>query len=153
MSEIQESTPPFMPEQTPYLFCETVQARLSGYQQDSHKLYFLWDNEAKLCDGFGKEIGKLHLPNKETRDRFPENVNGDEAGLQVDIVAVCRLKRCSKTWDRGKWKTRLPIFREDLYLVLWVEWKDGVAYRVASGEVIASEWERLDLEKVSLVLG
>ncbi|CVL05332.1 related to tol protein [Fusarium mangiferae] len=153
VSEIQESTPPFMPEQTPYLFCETVQARLSGYQQDSHKLYFLWDNEAKLCDGFGKEIGKLHLPNEETRDRFPENVNGDEAGLQVDIVAVCRLKRCSKTWDRGKWKTRLPIFREDLYLVLWVEWKDGVAYRVASGEVIASEWESLDLEKVSLVLG
>lgn len=153
VSDIQESTPPFMPEQTPYLFCETVQARLSGYQQDSHKLYSLWHNEAKLCDGFGKDIGKLHLPNEETRDRFPENVNGDEAGLQVDIVAVCRLKRCSKTWDRGKWKTRLPIFREDLYLVLWVEWKDGVAYRVASGEVIASEWERLDLEKVSLVLG
>ncbi|KAG4273222.1 hypothetical protein FPRO04_09828 [Fusarium proliferatum] len=153
VSEIQESTPPFMPEQIPYLFCETVQARLSGYQQDSDKLYFLWDNEAKLCDRLGKDIGKLHLPNKETRNRFPENVNGDETGLQVDIVAVCRLKRCSKTWDREKWKTRLPVFREDLYLVLWVEWKDGVAYRVASGEVIASEWERLDPEKVSLVLG
>ncbi|EWG53257.1 hypothetical protein FVEG_17082 [Fusarium verticillioides 7600] len=38
VSEIQESTPPFMPEQTPNLFCETVQARLSGYQQDSDKL-------------------------------------------------------------------------------------------------------------------
>ncbi|RKL31592.1 hypothetical protein BFJ72_g10996 [Fusarium proliferatum] len=153
VSEIQESTPPFMPEQTPYLFCETVQARLSGYQQDSDKLFFLWDNEAKLCDRLGKDIGKLHLPNKETRDRFPENVNGDEAGLQVDIVAVCRLKRCSKIWDREKWKRRLPVFREDLYLVLWVEWKDGVAYRLASGEVIASEWERLELQKVSLVLG
>lgn len=153
VSEIQESTPPFMPEQTPYLFCETVQARLSGYQQDSHKLFFLWDNEAKLCDRFGKDIGKLHLPNKETRDRFPENVNGDEAGLQVDTVAVCRLKRCSKTWDREKWKTRLPVFRGDLYLVLWVEWKDGIAYRLASGEVIASDWEGLELQKVSLVLG
>ncbi|KAL5614030.1 hypothetical protein FOVSG1_003093 [Fusarium oxysporum f. sp. vasinfectum] len=153
VSKIQESTPPFMPEQTQYLFCETSQARLSGYQQDSVKLQYSWDNEAKLCDGLGKDIGKLHLPNEETRDRFPENVNGGETGLQVDIVAVCRLKRCSKTWDREDWETRLPITKEDLYLVLWVEWKDGVAYRLASGEVIASEWESLDLEKVSLVLG
>ncbi|KAF4503256.1 heterokaryon incompatibility [Fusarium agapanthi] len=78
VSEIKESTPPFMPEQTPYLFCETAQARLSGYQQDSDKLYFLWDNEAKLCDRdrLGKVIGKLHLPNEEMRDRFPENANG-----------------------------------------------------------------------------
>ncbi|KAH7143282.1 hypothetical protein DER46DRAFT_640226 [Fusarium sp. MPI-SDFR-AT-0072] len=131
VSEIQESTPPFMPEHTQYLFCETAQ----------------------LCDRLGKDIGKLHLPNKETRDRFPENVKGGETGLQVDIVAVCRLERCSKTWDREHWETRLPIFKEDLYLVLWVEWKDGVAYRVASGEVIASEWESLDVERVSLILG
>ncbi|KAI7760945.1 hypothetical protein LZL87_012098 [Fusarium oxysporum] len=153
VSEIQESTPPFMPEHTQYLFCETAQVRLSGYQQDSDKLQFLWDNEAKLCDRLGKDIGKLHLPNKETRDRFPENVKGGETGLQVDIVAVCRLERYSKTWDREHWETRLPIFKEDLYIVLWVEWKDGVAYRVASGEVIASEWESLDVERVSLILG
>ncbi|KAI3581692.1 hypothetical protein IWW34DRAFT_847882 [Fusarium oxysporum f. sp. albedinis] len=53
VSEIQESTPPFMPEQTQYFFCETSQARLSGYQQDSVKLQYSWDNEAKLCDGLG----------------------------------------------------------------------------------------------------
>lgn len=80
-------------------------------------------------------------------------MNGGETGLQVDIIAVCRLKRCSKTWDRVDWETRLPITKENLYLVLWVEWKDGVVYRLASGDVIASEWESLDLEKVSLVLG
>ncbi|KAH7201509.1 hypothetical protein DER44DRAFT_870315 [Fusarium oxysporum] len=153
VSEIQESTAPFMSEQTPYLFCERVQARLSGYQQDSDKLQYPGDNESKLCDRLGKDIEKLHLPNKETRDRFPENVNGAEIGLPVDIVAVCRMKRCSKTWDREHWETRLLIFKEDLYLVLWVEWKGSIAYRVASGEVIAAEWENLDLEKVSLVLG
>ncbi|KAF4429638.1 Heterokaryon incompatibility [Fusarium acutatum] len=87
VSAIQESTPPFMPEQTPYLFCETVQATLSGYQQDFDKPYFLWDNEAKFCDRLGKVIGKLHLPNKETRDRFSENVNEGDIGLQVDVVA------------------------------------------------------------------
>ncbi|KAF5549076.1 heterokaryon incompatibility protein [Fusarium mexicanum] len=153
VTKIQESTAPFMPEQTPYLFCETVQARLSGYQQDPDNIPFLWDHEAKLCDRLGKAIGKLHLPKKETKDRFPEKVKACEMGLPVDIVAVCKLKRCSKTWDRERWETRLPIFKEDLYLVLWVEWKDGGEYRVASGEVIASKWESLDLQKVSLVLG
>ncbi|EWZ94174.1 hypothetical protein FOWG_04542 [Fusarium oxysporum f. sp. lycopersici MN25] len=117
-----------MPEQTPYLFCETAQARLLGYQQDSDKLQYLRDNEAKLCDRLGKDIGKLHLPNKKTRDLFPEKLSGAEAGLQVDIVSVWRLKICPKTWDREHWQTRLPIFKEDLYLVLWVEWKDGAAY-------------------------
>uniref|UniRef100_A0A0D2Y9P3 Heterokaryon incompatibility domain-containing protein n=1 Tax=Fusarium oxysporum (strain Fo5176) TaxID=660025 RepID=A0A0D2Y9P3_FUSOF len=57
VGEIQESTPPFTPEQTQYLFCEASQARLSGYQQDSVKLQYSWDNEAKLCDGLGKDIG------------------------------------------------------------------------------------------------
>ncbi|KAF5566809.1 heterokaryon incompatibility protein [Fusarium napiforme] len=153
VNEIQESTPPFMPEQTPYLFCETVQARLSGHQQDPDKLYMPWDNEAKLCDRFGKYIGRLDLHNKETRDRFPEKVTEGEKGLQVDIVAVCRLKRRSMPWSQEHWETRLPLSEKDLYLVLWVEWKDGVAYRLASGEVIAAEWESLDLQKVSLVLG
>jgi hypothetical protein len=41
-------------------------------------------------------------------------------------------------------ETRLSIFKEDLYLVLWVEWKDGIAYQVASGEVIAAKWENLE---------
>ncbi|KAF5555927.1 hypothetical protein FPHYL_8111 [Fusarium phyllophilum] len=99
VNEIQESTPPFMPEQTPYLFCETAQATLSG-----------------LSTGSGEAI----LP----------------VGKRSKAL-------------RQAWK----VYREDLYLVLWVEWKDGVAYRVASGEVIASEWEILDLQKVSLVLG
>jgi hypothetical protein len=142
-----------MPEQTQYLFCDTVQARLLGYQQDSDQLQYLWDNEAKLCNKFGNVIGKLHLLNKDSRDRFPENANGTEAGLPVDIVAVCRLKRCSKTWHREEMESRLPLIKEDLHHVLWVECKDGVAYRLASGEVIAAEWENLDPEKVSLVLG
>jgi hypothetical protein len=41
----------------------------------------------------------------------------------------------------------------DVYNVLWVERKDGVAYRLAGGKVDKAEWETLDLELVSLVLG
>ncbi|KAI8713546.1 HET domain-containing protein [Fusarium sp. LHS14.1] len=152
VGDIQESTPPFMPEQTEYLFCVTVRAQLSGYQQDSHQLQYSCELEAKLCYGLGKAVGKLHLNNKDSWDLFPECVDGSETGLPVDVVAVCKLKRYSKTWNRAERSVGLPLIKEELYLVLWVEWKDGVAYRLASGEVIAAEWEKLDLEGVSLIL-
>jgi hypothetical protein len=42
---------------------------------------------------------------------------------------------------------------EDGHVVLWVEWKDGVAYRLASGKVKTEEWEKLDTESVDLILG
>lgn len=42
---------------------------------------------------------------------------------------------------------------EDRYNLLWVEWKDGVAYRFASGNVIAEEWKKLDTIAIDLVLG
>lgn len=37
--------------------------------------------------------------------------------------------------------------------VLWVEWRDGIACRRASGEVDAMAWEDSGPESVSLVLG
>ncbi|KAH7116418.1 hypothetical protein EDB81DRAFT_873324 [Dactylonectria macrodidyma] len=88
VTDIQESTPPFTPEQTQYLFCETNKARLY-----------------------------------------------------------------SKTWNEDRKMYDLPLTKKTTYVVLWVEWKDGVAYRLASGQVREAEWDKLDREKVSLILG
>ncbi|PMD40949.1 HET-domain-containing protein [Hyaloscypha variabilis F] len=41
----------------------------------------------------------------------------------------------------------------EFYNVLWVEWKDGIAYRKALGRVMKSAWEAQDLEWIDLVLG
>ncbi|KAM0344842.1 hypothetical protein ACHAPU_007224 [Fusarium lateritium] len=151
VNEIHVSTPPSMPEQTQYLFCDTVQARVTGYHQESADLGFPWDQEFRLYNKLGKQIGQLHPLNQDLRDRFPKY--GAGLGLPIDVVAVCKLKTCFKAWDSEKKEYGFQVIRKDLYLVLWIEWVNGVAHRLASGKVGAAEWESLELERVSLVLG
>lgn len=67
-------------------------------------------------------------------------------------MAVCKLKTYSEIEDEETTPFSEPLTK-DTYLILWVEWEDGIAYRVASGEAIAEEWEKLDLKTVSLILG
>lgn len=64
------------------------------------------------------------------------------------------VRRKSKKWmeQQSKWDPHTIDIRET-YEVLWVEWEDGVAYRLASGRVAKEAWEEADLEDVSLVLG
>ncbi|RBR23801.1 uncharacterized protein FIESC28_03417 [Fusarium coffeatum] len=152
VNSIQDWTGPSMPEQTRYLFCETVTATLHGFREDTDILVRNSRSlEASLFNSSGTKIGILDLVNEESRDRFPKHADGSEAGLPVDVVAVCKLKTYSETED-GEPCAFKPLSK-DTYLILWVEWEDGIAYRVASGEVIAEEWEKLDLKTASLVLG
>ncbi|POR31388.1 Uncharacterized protein TPAR_08365 [Tolypocladium paradoxum] len=146
VADIQKSTPPFMPEQTLYLFCETTRVRLWGHQA-GHR------NVVILCNSFGENIGSLHLHNDESLALFPQVVAEGETGLPVELVAVYRSTVYSKTWNSTKKIYDLPLKKDEAYAVLWIEWKDGVAYRLASGKVRAKEWEKLDLEKLSLILG
>ncbi|KAH6879461.1 heterokaryon incompatibility protein-domain-containing protein [Thelonectria olida] len=146
VTDIQESTPPFTPEQTPYLFCETKAARLFGHQADT-------GNIVVLCNHLKEDIGSLHLHNEESLAPFPKTVAEGETGLPVELVAVYKSKRYSKTWNKEKQAYDLPLREEEKYVVLWIEWKSGVAFRLASGQVNAADWEKLDLEEVSLVLG
>lgn len=44
----------------------------------------------------------------------------------------------------------LPVRRSERYTVLWVEWKEGVAYRLGSGHVRAEGWDRLRKEQVGV---
>ncbi|KAG6357227.1 hypothetical protein INS49_015105 [Diaporthe citri] len=51
------------------------------------------------------------------------------------------------TWPSDEDKTR-----HECYFVLYVQWKNGIAERQASGKVFAKAWERHE-EDVDLVLG
>lgn len=57
------------------------------------------------------------------------------------------------TWDQQIQRHTLPLKKWEEYTVLWVEWVDGVAYRLACGQVDKTAWEGLVLENVSLILG
>lgn len=144
--EIQESTQPFMPDQTPYLCCETHRAHVVTFQAGK-------GNDATLYSGQDKVIGTLHLHNKEQLQRFSRFEAGWAAGEKVELVAICRARYYSKTFDEQARRYRLPFQTWEVYMVLWVQWIDGVAYRLACGEVGKAAWEELALEEVSLILG
>ncbi|KAI7778210.1 hypothetical protein LA080_002475 [Diaporthe eres] len=144
--DIQESTQPFMPEQTPYLCCDTRRARVFAFKTGRY-------NMATLYSGQDKVIGTLSLHNEEQRQCFPSLETGWAAAKNIELVAICRARYYSKTFDEHiGWYTR-PFKNREVYKILWVEWSDGVAYRLAIGEVDKASWEGLALEDISLVLG
>lgn len=143
---IEESTQPFMPEQTPYLCCDTHRARVLSFQAEK-------GNEATLYSGQDNIIGTLSLHDEEQLQRFPRLAAGWASAKDVELVAICRERHYSKTWNKEVLSFTLPLESWEVYTVLWVEWVDGVAYRLASGQVDKAAWEGLTLEDVSLILG
>lgn len=141
IADIHESMLPSMPEQTEYLFCDTARCWLWARREPGSNLIALSNKD-------GKKIGSLHLHNGDLLARFPEAGSRYEKGLKVELVAIYK----SRSYSHIFWEPlKSPI--RDLYVVLWIEWRDGVAYRLASGEVEADEWEALRPQRVSLVLG
>ncbi|KAK8057867.1 hypothetical protein PG996_011804 [Apiospora saccharicola] len=100
-----------------------------------------------------EEVGSLHLHNKDSWTRFPTLATRNGVGLPVDLVAIYKSRKISGTWDTQEMRYGLPLKRRDVYCVLWIEWIEGVAYRLASGHVEAEAWDGLEHESVSLVLG
>lgn len=161
IADVNETTPPFVPPQTSYLFCETRRVFLRGVKdlKNGHTTLI-------LLNSLVKQVGKLFLQSKEDKEYFPDKKeetgsympdSPEFQGLKsVELVAVCKSRVYSQTNHRmGEWVPLWgpPQIADDIYAVLWIEWRDGVAYRRSSGEVNGSEWESLDLEPVSLVLG
>ncbi|RGP71732.1 heterokaryon incompatibility [Fusarium longipes] len=145
---VNEATQPEMPEQTEYLFCKTSKAQVFGFRKNE------W-NDVTLHNVHNERIGFLNLVNVDFSSRYPEPLAEDRSGtgLPVDLVAVCKIRTYAKTWNESKKFYDNPVSRKDTYLVLWVEWEDGIAYRLASGQVAVEEWDRLDLQTIDLILG
>lgn len=139
VTDIQPSTPSFMPPQWPYLFCTTQSVHLRAQSAES-------TNMLTLCDDAGYAVGVLHLHNQEARALFT-------AAREVELVAVCRTVYYSKTFDEERQRYGLPITETETVRVLWVVWENGVAFRRAVGHVDADEWAKLSVKEIDLVLG
>ncbi|KAF7877091.1 uncharacterized protein EAF02_008311 [Botrytis sinoallii] len=144
--DIHNSTPPVTPEQTSYLFCKTWRARLWERQASE-------GNIARIFNSSGEDIGSLKLHNEADLSLFPSMDSEEIHGLPVDLVALYKSRVYLKRRYADQKKHEHPFQKKDKYKVLWVEWKDGIAYRLASGQVKAEEWEKLEPEKIELILG
>lgn len=108
--------------------------------------------------GTGKRVGTLRPHNNAQAELFSRilvqtELSNFSTGKNVELVAICRTRTHKKTWDVKNERYTGPIKTSDEYDVLWIEWKDGVAYRLASGTADKNNWEELELEHISLILG
>ncbi|PQE13531.1 heterokaryon incompatibility protein [Rutstroemia sp. NJR-2017a WRK4] len=83
----------------------------------------------------------------------------------IELVAISKGCTVRLRPNLEEWRYLCPeldhegvpnIYREnpyEFYNCLWVEWKDGIAYRKALGRVEKSMWEGLELEEIELILG
>ena len=109
-----------------------------------------------ICDRAGRSIGLLHLHNQEQLEHFPKTVANDAPedapGMRIELIAIYRSRTYAKTFDKEQKRYTYPHTVTESYQVLWVEWVDGVASRLASGHVGKADWEDSDLEDVSVIL-
>ncbi|KAG6358652.1 hypothetical protein INS49_012170 [Diaporthe citri] len=154
--DITEATPPDMPEQTKYLFCTTLTARLwtRGEKVVDRRVI---DTDSSLCisihDASGDAVGELQLHDHDQLKRLEDASVSTELGVQVEIVAINRVRTWGNTFIEEEQRRGLPQWTRDEYTVLWIERTGSVAYRNAVGSIEKSKWERLDLEQVELVMG
>ncbi|KAI1751933.1 heterokaryon incompatibility protein-domain-containing protein [Xylaria castorea] len=159
VTDITEDTPPRIPPQTAYLFCETQRARLHAKPLRKKENPILGDETDQfimdLRDDDSAIVGKLHLHNVEQLSLFTgSNAPGENSpGNKVELVAISKRREYAKTWKEELQRYDHPITKENFYVVLWVEWIDHIAYRLASGTVEEKAWEKLNLENISLTLG
>ncbi|KAI1865308.1 uncharacterized protein JN550_008356 [Neoarthrinium moseri] len=145
VAEIDESTQPCMPEQTPYIFCKTQVVEVWTYRTS-------YGNMLSLHGRLGDQVGELHLHNEDHLQRFP-TAEADRTGTLIKLISISLSYSHSKTRDKKTGKWGKPHFRESHYRVLWVEWQGNVAYRLASGLVNETKWESLQPQEIDVVLG
>ncbi|EXK23933.1 hypothetical protein FOMG_19320 [Fusarium oxysporum f. sp. melonis 26406] len=163
-----------------YLWCQTLYVQLflslDKMQGSPPSLHLLKDID-------GNTVGALNLPdkddpsvqektkveligiakgwssilrrysNKKSNDFLPRE--GEDQGLteceeqdEEDNHVDWILDPWKEVWDRSRED------KQDCYHVLWIEWENEVAYRRASGLVLADDWNRLvEPNKVDITLG
>ncbi|KAF3801411.1 hypothetical protein GCG54_00005567 [Colletotrichum gloeosporioides] len=155
--DIDESTQPYMPEQTPYLCCDTRRAFVFAFQAgDDNDITRYKSGQYNKVELYNKKqvvVGSLHLHNKQQLEHFPPPESDWAMAKEIELIAICRARGYKQTFDDSIGCYTAPFTSWDVYSVLWVEWIDGVAHRLACGEVDKTAWEELALEDVSLILG
>ncbi|KAM0395316.1 hypothetical protein ACHAQC_005165 [Fusarium culmorum] len=90
---------------------------------------------------------------KESSDNEKECPADVEDGLQMEESKIPANRKGEvipwiQEWEDAK------KHKQDCYHVLWIEWKNGVAYRKCSGFVLEEEWDKVaEVSRVDITLG
>lgn len=135
------------------------------------------DSEALFINDEGHNVGSIRID-----EDFFLDINQGESCELIGISrgrfwpAPCRVEKwvnkfydtywendgkppeygIEKQWPFEEWDTGEDPRSKSYYEfvnVLWIEWKDDIAYRKALGKVMKSAWDRKNPEMIDLVLG
>lgn len=92
---------------------------------------------------------RLQMSLSPTQDLATCEVVAILAGYAVEGYRISSIDE----WDSEERPKKREGEKYEYYNVLWVEWRDGIAYRKALGHVMKEAWEAQPLEWIDLVLG
>jgi hypothetical protein len=139
--------------QTDLLFCRTTRAWF--YSARDVRSY---RPGASLRDKEGKWVGYINFHDNETLQDMPEFRTSPFIGCVLELVAVsqgyARNHGEAPGVDEFEMEER-PKGSElyEFYNVMWIEWKDAVAYRKGLGRILKSVWESESQKGVDVILG
>ena len=151
--------------QTAFLFAQTSRAylyagKIFGLEEKIEWPDRIGPRRVQLVDRQSQFVGILQLHNNEDIAELEIDAHSHRGRL-LEVVATCKgytgkifdiklARALAKESGEESWATRL----KDCYFVLWIEWKDGVAYRRGSGAVTVEAWEtEMEEDLVDLILG
>jgi hypothetical protein len=140
-------------KQTPFLFTSTHRLHLHAFSK--HGTKFHARGVLNLRNKKGLWAGILQLHHLQDLEQF---MHEEPLGPTVELIAISRATRVNALKGEGLIEQdheERPMGTElyEYYIVLWVEWKKGVAFRRAIGRVLKAVWESEGAEGVELVLG
>lgn len=182
LPSVEPQNSPRIHPQVQYLYCETTRAFLYGTTdklcdfRGKYRLQLIVDDTGAFAGGITLGTNYLHDSNR-LRDSVPTTAGSN----RMEFVAIAKgwtsmftkfkvnenvslgelfvSKGEVRDREEGdeenvkKWKEERAA-KDDCVFVLWVEWVDGVAFRLGTGIVLEEAWERVrEREKVKLVLG
>ncbi|KAI0871699.1 heterokaryon incompatibility protein-domain-containing protein [Hypoxylon argillaceum] len=148
VSEVSPNAEDIIPPALRYISGRTKRTWLKAYREKPEEESL---KEIGLRDDAGRKVGVLYLNClNETKDFNWYSPGKAGGGTTVELVAICR----QKVEELDEDFPQKVLGDHEVYVVLWVEWSDGVAYRKAVGWVEKDDWEQHPrLESVDLVLG
>jgi hypothetical protein len=156
-------------QQTACLSARTIRAFLWGKRVHTERPSIPIRSRLWLTSSRGQCVGFLYLNNTEEQSLFNNNNTGSDTSSPNPLELVAISKGTSKELmpPETDWGVETERFVDsdgyvyiqdrqalDCIFVLWIEWKDGIAYRRACGAVVAEAWEQeREQELVDLILG
>ena len=113
-------------------------------------MYFLEDND-------GTWAGTIQLHDNALLSSSTNIFLDDSSKLELVSISAgtttCLKEPRTFRASQGDRAGMSDLYLFEFYNVLWIEWKEGIAYRKGLGRVIKEAWERQATEWIDLTLG